>query len=114
MSSQFYLPNSSEDLASEGIKLISQCPFCQMKYQPSLTKILEERRGAHLVHLECFNCGSSIVALIISGGLGVSSIGLLTDLTSEDVIRFKNSASVSLDNVIEIHELLNKNEVFWK
>lgn len=100
-----YVPN-------EGLKLIAYCPLCNTQYNPLMAKILEERDEAHLIHIECRKCGSSIVALVLSGGLGVSSVGLVTDLTSDDVIKFKDTRDVSSDDVIELHELLASEDSF--
>lgn len=95
-------------LPSEGLKLIAHCPLCNTQYNPMMAKILEEREDAHLMHVECRKCGSSIVALVLAGGLGVSSVGLITDLTSEDVVKFKNTRDVRSDDVIELHAILER------
>lgn len=67
--------------------------------------MLEEKSGAHLIHVTCQKCESSIVAVIMTGGIGVSSVGLITDLTGDDVLRFKNAKPISSDDVIEAYEL---------
>lgn len=95
-------------LQGEGLKLISYCPLCNTQYNPLTAKILEEREDAHLVHIECRHCNSSIVALILTGGIGISSVGLVTDLTSEDVLRFKNAEDISSDDVLILHQLLEE------
>ncbi len=97
--------NSSSSL--DNLRLISYCPLCNTHYNPSEAKILEEKEGAHLIHVECNTCRSSIVAVIITGGVGVSSVGLITDLTSNDVMRFKKAVSVTEDDVLEAYELFN-------
>lgn len=90
----------------DNLKLISYCPLCNTHYNPSEAKILEQREGAHLIHIECGSCRSSIVAVVITGGIGISSVGLVTDLTSGDVLRFKGQDSLSEDDVIAAYELL--------
>lgn len=99
-----YLPN-------EGLKLISYCPLCNMQYNPLSAKILDERDDAHLVHVECRRCGSLIVALVLTGGIGISSVGLVTDLTSEDVLKFKEVGSMQIDDVIELHSAMEDDEL---
>lgn len=99
---------SSHELPPEGLKLISTCPLCHATYKPMMAKLLGERDGAHLLHLTCRNCSSLIVALVMTGGVGVSSVGLVTDLTSDDVMRFKDSNPVCTDDVIAVHELLER------
>lgn len=73
--------------------------------------MLEEKDGAHLIHVECNNCHSSIVAVIITGGIGVSSVGLITDLTSSDVMRFKESPPINEDEVLEAYELATTSDI---
>lgn len=94
----------------QGLKTILYCPNCNSHYNPLDTRVLEEKDNTHLIHLECTECGSSVVALVMTGGLGVTSIGLITDLTPGDVLKFKNSELVSLDDVIEMHSIL-KNDL---
>ncbi|MBU0706904.1 hypothetical protein KKG41_00855 [Patescibacteria group bacterium] len=94
---------------NEGIRLISYCPLCNTQYNPLSAKVLEEKDDAHLVHINCKKCNSSIVALILSSALGVSSVGLLTDLSGEDALRFKKSSRVNDDDVINLYSLLHLN-----
>lgn len=99
-----YLPN-------EGLRLISYCPLCNTHYNPMSAKVIEEQEDAHLIHIECRKCSSSIVALVLTGGLGISSVGLVTDLTSDDVLRFKNAQSVSTDDVIDLFERVTSGDL---
>jgi len=97
-------PNSSSSL--DNLRLISYCPLCNTHYNPSEAKILDEKDGAHLIHIACKNCHSSIVAVVITGGIGISSVGLITDLTSKDVMHFKNEPAVNEDDVIQAYQLV--------
>jgi len=95
-------PNS---YSSEVLKLIT-CPLCDKPYRPLQARVLEERDDAHLVHIQCRACGSAIVAVITHSGFGITSIGLVTDLTSEEVLQFKDSGLIAADEVLEIHAQL--------
>lgn len=95
---------------SEGLRLISYCPICNTHYNPLTAQILEERDDAHLIHIECRKCGSSIVGLVLTGGLGVSSVSLVTDLTGAEVLRFRRSESIDSDDVLAAHEVLFQSE----
>ncbi|MFH0951869.1 MAG: hypothetical protein V1838_01635 [Patescibacteria group bacterium] len=90
-------------------RVIKACPLCQTQYNPWQAQVLEERRDAHLVHVKCQKCGSAQVALILAGAVGVSTIGLITDLTPTDVIKFKDSDFVEVDDIMEIHQMLEEN-----
>lgn len=91
---------------NESIRVVSYCPLCNTQYNPLSARILEEKEGAHLIHIQCRKCGSSIVALIMAGAMGVSSIGLLTDLSSDDAVRLKNSQPISSDDVLSVYSTL--------
>ena len=90
----------------DNLRLISYCPLCNAHYSPTEAKILEQKDGAHLIHVECGNCRSSIVAVVITGSIGISSVGLITDLTSQDVMRFKKKESLNENDVIEAYQTL--------
>jgi len=90
----------------ESIKIISFCPVCNAKYNPLEVKVIDEREEAHLIHIKCRRCQSCVVAVILTNNLGISSMGVVTDLNSEDVIKFKSSHSVSADDSIDIHQIL--------
>ncbi|PIS05579.1 MAG: hypothetical protein COT81_00250 [Candidatus Buchananbacteria bacterium CG10_big_fil_rev_8_21_14_0_10_42_9] len=100
-------PNFSE----ESLKVISVCPVCNTKYNPIKAQVLEEQDGAHLVYIKCNKCHSSIIVLVMTNSLGVSSVGLVTDLNGEDVLKFKSSDSVSVDDVIEMHDAVAANQL---
>ncbi|MFH1171660.1 MAG: hypothetical protein V1778_03935 [bacterium] len=92
--------------ASESLRLVSYCPMCSTHYNPLTAEILEEREDAHLIHIECRKCGSSIVGLVLTGGLGISSVSLVTDLTGEEVLRFRKSEAIESDDVLAAHQVL--------
>lgn len=98
--------NISPNASQENLKVLSHCPVCQKAYNPMTANIVEEREGAHLVHITCNYCQSSIVAVVVSGGFGVSSVGFVTDLSSEDVARLKSSTRVSSDDILDLYKAL--------
>lgn len=98
-------------LSGDALRLISYCPLCESSYNPLRARVLEERGDAHLLHIQCANCGSSVVALLFTSGAGLTSIGLVTDLTSDDVLRFKDQTTVNTDEVMSLHEFLFPSDV---
>lgn len=91
---------------NENIRVVSYCTLCNTQYNPVSARIIEEKEGAHLIHIQCRKCGSSIVALIMAGAMGISSIGLLTDLSSDDAVRIKNGEPVTSDDVLLLYSSL--------
>lgn len=94
------------NLSGDALRLISYCPLCESSYNPLRARVLEEKDDAHLLHIQCSSCGSSVVALLFTSGTGPTSIGLVTDLTSEDVLRFKDQTIIATDEVISLHQFL--------
>lgn len=96
----------------EGIKLISFCPICQTREKKMEAKVIEENEAAHLVHLHCIGCGSSVLAVLTMSPNGLNSMGMLTDLSAEDTFKFKEIVSLSADDVLALHELNGRPEWF--
>lgn len=105
----FDISGGSYHFSPEGLRLISKCPVCSEQYQPFQANIVEEKADAQLVHIQCRKCQSSIVALIVDGHLGLTSVGLITDLSSQDVERFKDAQPLLEEDVFSAYEEL-KNE----
>ena len=99
------------NLFNETPTLITHCPVCNLRYDPLEAKVLEEGEDAHLVYIKCRHCQAAILALVVASSLGISSIGLITDLSGDDVLKFKATKSISCDDVIEVHQLLSKEKV---
>jgi len=93
------IPAGSYHFSPEGLRLISKCPLCSEQYEPFQARIIEEKSEAQLVHIQCKKCQSSIVALIVNGQLGLTSVGLITDLSSEDVETFKDASPITEEDV---------------
>ena len=93
------IPAGSYHYSPEGLRLISKCPLCSEQYQPFQARIVEEKPEAQLVHIQCRVCESSIVALIVNGQLGLTSVSLITDLSSADVERFKDASPITEKDV---------------
>ncbi len=90
---------------------ILRCPVCGQKYTAEQTKIidpgLEPMSGRSiLVHTDCDRCKSSVVFSIAIDGPEIFSIGMVTDLTSQDTTKFKNAQPITSDEVLATHEFL--------
>jgi len=111
------MPVPSQHQASqyfdEGVKLISYCPLCESSYNPQAARVLGEKEDSHLLHIECGNCANAIIALVLISSVGVSSVGLVTDLRFDEVHRFKHATPISTDDVIEAHHLLQDEDAFF-
>ena len=99
----------SSESWGEGLRLVSYCPVCETRYNPMEARMLGQEGDTHLLHVKCRKCHHSILAFVLVNQVGSSSVGLLTDLTYEDVVSFRANTQVNINDVIEIHETLNTN-----
>ncbi|MEY4723656.1 MAG: hypothetical protein RLZZ324_1169, partial [Candidatus Parcubacteria bacterium] len=72
-----------------------------------------EKEDSHLLHIQCGNCSNAIIALVLISTVGVSSVGMVTDLAFSEVTRFKDAPAVSTDDVIETHHLLSNGNMLF-
>lgn len=71
-------------------------------------RVIDEQGERHLMHIRCKKCAHAIIALVLTTGVGMSSMGILTDLTFDDVLRFRTVPPVTTDDVIALHEMLER------
>ena len=45
-------------------------------------------------------CSASVVAVVFQNALGMSTVGVVTDLTSADVLKFREHENVNSDDVL--------------
>ncbi|MBI4713718.1 hypothetical protein HY771_00815 [Candidatus Uhrbacteria bacterium] len=91
---------------NDGLRLVSFCPVCETRFNPMEAKMLEEDGETRLLHVQCRKCRHSVLALVIVNKVGASSIGLLTDLLYEDVLKFRSNKHITVNDVIDVHTAL--------
>ncbi len=94
----------------ENMQLVTRCPFCSAEYDLDGAQVIGEENDATMVYITCSECESSIVAIVAMSGLGVVSLGLVTDMTVEDTKRFMNEKHVTSDEFLTIYEILSNNQ----
>lgn len=94
----------------DNMHFVSRCPFCSAEYDLDGAKVIGEEDDSTVVYVTCSECESSIVAIVAMSGLGVVSLGLVTDMTAEDTKRFFGSKQVTSDELLHIYEILKKND----
>ncbi len=83
---------------------MARCPLCETRYQPSLAKVIAERDEAYLLHIPCVKCKSAVVAAVYPNPFGVNSVGVLTDLTPDEVLAAEERP-LEADDVLELYQL---------
>lgn len=103
--------NKEHPLKQEALeRLLSRCPRCQ-NTKGLITKLIREKPDAQLVHVNCTTCKGSLIAVVFTTGPLVSSVGLVTDLSEQDVQRLHLSEALEEDDLIAIHEALQHTDI---
>jgi hypothetical protein len=102
----------SSHLFNESLKMLSVCPVCHKKFDKINAKIVDETDEAHLIHLNCPHCSGAMLALVFTSGFGATSMGLVTDLSINDLKKYKDLHSVDANDVLEMHQELQKISMF--
>ncbi len=87
---------------------VSRCPFCSAEYDLDGAKVIGEEDDSTMVYVTCTECESSIIAIVAMSGLGIVSLGLVTDMTEEDTKRMMEDKEVSGNDMLNMYELLQK------
>lgn len=102
--------NSQPNPGFRQMKLNGRCPICQAMYDFQKLQILGEQDQSILVFLECPVCQASILSILSMDPRGMSAQGMVTDLTSEEVMDINELEPVEADDVLAIHELLEEDK----
>jgi len=92
----------------EQLRLMQQCPVCQAKFTPDLAKVLAKRGEVQLIHITCQRCHNALLAVIVVSALGMSSVGMVTDLNATDVKRLEKKSAITEDELLNFHALLKE------
>lgn len=91
------------------LQYLGHCPVCNTQYEKSHSSVIAENGATATVYVECGNCETSVVVIIMGETRGLVSIaGMLTDLTREDLDRLQNKSPLTLDDALEMHMHLEK------
>lgn len=97
-----------QPIFNEGIKIVSYCPLCETQYDVRQAKVLDEHDEAQLVYITCTKCKAGTLAVILLNQMGGTSVGLISDLVSHEVAKFRASESISADEVLAFHSAIAK------
>lgn len=91
-------------------QFVSRCPLCNAGYRMEDALTLESTEEASMIFIECARCKSSIVAVVAMSGVGIVSLGMVTDMTKDDIERFRNAPSMGSNELLEMIQLLQRKD----
>ncbi len=93
----------------EALKFIGHCPICNTRYEHDRAKLFAQRDAANLIHITCGKCASNFIAMIVMMGQGLSSVGMVTDLSFDDAKQLYKTAPITVDEIISGYQFFQKN-----
>lgn len=96
------------------MKIVGKCPICSAEYKTEHARLFAKKESANLVHICCGKCQSSMLFMIMIMGQGLSSVGMVTDLSFEDASRLYSAREITLDEVLEGHDLINTDQFIFE
>lgn len=94
------------------LRLIQKCPVCNHDYLEGKIQILEEADSSFLAYLTCGHCHSSLIVRVMTLPHGMVGNAILTDLSSNEVIKFADGEVLSSNEVLDVHQELSKGGSF--
>lgn len=92
----------------KGLRIMSHCPLCESRYRSFEAMVLDERGDAHLIYIQCRSCNGSVIALVCFDEGGVNSVGMVTELTKEEVMKYGEAEAVGADDVIDAYQFFTE------
>ena len=99
---------------NENLKIMNYCPVCKVKYNPLEARIIDEKDGAHLMHVKCKKCRSSVLVLVFVNNVGINSIGLITDLDSDEILNFSTEEIIDSNQILSTYQILKEDKNIFK
>lgn len=90
----------------EGLKMLRRCPLCKQDFGEEAVRIVEQREATHLVHITCPHCQNAVLAVILVSALGMSSVGVLTDLGAAEVSQMRRKSPINEDDLLGFFKFL--------
>lgn len=104
--------NGKSDSWRNTLKLISHCPVCNHNYQSEAIKLFANVSEAKFVHFTCKSCHSYFIAMVMTMAKGVSTVGMVTDLSFADVQKLYTLPAITIDEAIEASQIIDKPDFY--
>lgn len=82
------------------------CPLCNKEYAPVNLQVVEQAGETILAHSHCPVCAGAVLSLLYKDFMGITLLGLVTDLDYDDTMRFKDAEAVDEDEVLTLYQTL--------
>jgi len=88
-------------------KYLGSCPSCETGFGSRNASVIKKKPDMSHIYAQCPNCKSSVSVFVFRSRIGfVTTVGILTDMQKEDILRLKRVRPISADDVLELHKIL--------
>ena len=106
MENHSHEPIESMSPLHNGLQLLKDCPMCKTNFTQTDIQVLDTYNNVHLLHVTCSTCTHAMLSLFAISQLGVSSVGMATDLSAADAERVLGSTPIHEDEILSFHAFL--------
>ncbi len=89
-------------------RLHHHCPLCGQGLIDSDIEIINSANGQMMVYATCGSCGVGVIAKVSLLPQGLVGLGILTDLTREEINTVNSNSPVSAEEVLTIKLLTDR------
>jgi hypothetical protein len=105
-------PQFSLDSLRSHFKVMRECPVCTFAFENIHIRTVESTEGSHVLHTTCPSCSNSLIFLVGSTQFGIGLIGMVSDLSYEDSLRFRRKEAIGEDELIACYQAFSKPRLF--
>ncbi len=105
-------PRRQPDSWREALQFMNKCPICGEIYKAANANLCAKNESASLVHITCERCRSYFMAMILQMGSGLSSVGMITDLSLTDTKRLYQASPITVNEMIAGYQQMQNNTFF--
>lgn len=73
--------------------------------------MIDEADEGVLLHVHCPSCTSSVIAVVTQGKLGSSAVGILTDLSAEELEHQRSHGPLTARDILHLHTQLQSSDL---
>jgi hypothetical protein len=95
----------------QNMDFLSKCTFCGADYEADDLTVLEEMEQKTTLHVTCGQCLTAAIFFLSNNQSGIVSLGMATDLDKEEVRQKFSRTVVSADEVIDVHQMVEKGDI---
>lgn len=92
---------------NNNLDFLSKCSACGGEFNADALTVLEEGAQKTILHATCRKCQTSAIFFLSNNQAGMVTLGMVTDLDSQEVVAKFSNQAISSDEVIDAHQFIS-------